>query len=186
MLKNRKILIPDTGPFITLEMINRLDLLLYPNMQVYVIDAVFEEVVFDKNHPNSKAFLDFLVNNKSPLIHNCTTNVGEAMNMLDWKKLPRQNRKALFEHAGENAIREWIIKNKDNISDYIIITEDGRARNKFDFEFKDLPLSQKPIIVNTVYFLRFLEKKELIPSADDIIEEIKDVNNPKYKARNIF
>ncbi len=183
MLTGSKILIPDTGPLITLEMINNLNLLLLPEKEINIIDAVLKEVVFDENHPKSQTFLDFLVRDKSPFITHCETNVGAAMDMLDLKSLPRKNRKAVLNHAGENAIREWLIRNEKTISDYIVVTEDDGAVGLIEHGVKDLP--QKPLVLSTSEFLYLLESHDLILSADEIITEIEEVSIKENKPRNI-
>lgn len=187
MFKNAKILIPDTGPLITLEMINKLDLLLAPKMPVMIIDVVFEEV-YDKNRPDNQIFLEFLVTDNNPLITHYKTDVGHTMHEKDWRSLPKRE-KSVFKHAGELAIRDFLqlqIEQKNNLFDYIVVTEDGRARREFELEFDFQDLSKKPLILSTGDFILLLEKHNLISSADKIFTEIEKASIEQNKPRHIF
>ncbi len=168
--KTIKILIPDTGPLITLEKINRLDLLTLPNLQIEVVDAVYIELV-NPSH-NNEAINRFFIDNIN--VKQRMTETGIIMQLQDWRNLPRSQKS---KHNGENAIMDLLTviseKNPNLISEYLVLSEDTNAImmfNKFSKNFLE-----KPICIDTISFIYALEKSGYIKEAKEIIKEIKSI-----------
>lgn len=162
-MKPRCILvIPDSGPLISLWTAGRLDLLTALDMPIVVIDEVYAEVTGDESYAKDrevKAFLDGL---KGATLTVEETFVGKAA------KAARE--RGDFESGkdlGDAAIAEFMangIRRYSDTAPVLLLFEDA--------DFRNVRFVRKPDnlhLLSTVAMLRGMERVGVVPSADEII-----------------
>lgn len=170
------LVIPDSGPLISLWTAGRLDLLTALDMPIIMIDEVYAEVTSDQDYAKDrevKAFLDGLKGSTLTLEE---TFVGKAATAA--------REQGAFESGhdlGDAAIAEFMA---NGIRKYA--SDDALVLLLFeDADFRNVRFLRKPDnlhLLSTVAMLRGLERVGIIPSADDIIAAMTHPAPPK-KAR---
>jgi predicted nucleic acid-binding protein len=163
------VIIPDAGPFNSLWVADRLDLLLRLDMRLIVIDAVYDELTSDPSYPKDRDVKAFIDGNRPPFVIE-TTEIG---------RLEREKRASglkLRRNAGELAIVDFM-SSEDGLPNYVGVGEPVVIL----FEDSDMRVFNKPPnlhLLSTVGLLRGLEKVGVIPSADEVIHEMTHPSRP--------
>lgn len=168
-MKRCTLIIPDAGPFNSLWVADRLDLLLTLDMPLVVIDAVYDELTSDQSYPKDKAVKAFIDGNRPPFIIE-NTDTGEA------EREKRRQGKRLKKNAGETAITDFMTA-EDGLRKYINVGDPVVVL----YEDADWHIFRKPKnlhMLSTVGMLRGLERIGLIPPADAVIFEMTHPSKP--------
>ena len=169
------VVIPDAGPFNSLWVADRLDLLLKLDMTIVVIDAVYDEVTGDPSYPKDcdvKAFID---DHRPPFVVEPTDAGIHERARRERGEKPKRN-------AGELAIADFM-------------SSDGGLRRYLApgdpvallFEDRDWFVFRKPPnlhLLTTVGLLRGLERVGVIESADAIIHAMTHPSKPDRRPRD--
>lgn len=168
-MKRCVLIIPDAGPFNSLWVADKLDLLLTLEMPVVVVDAVYDELTSDLSYPKDRAVKAFIDGNQPPFAIEIT-DIGQE------QRLKRQRGERLKKNAGELAIVDFM-SSDEGLRRYLrpgdpvaLLFEDGGVR-----------VINKPPnlhLLSTVGMLRGLELVGVIPSADEIIHEMTHPSKP--------
>jgi predicted nucleic acid-binding protein len=162
-LKRCTVIIPDAGPFNSLWVADRLDLLLALDMRLVVVDAVYDELTSDLSYLKDRTVKAFIDNNQPPFIIE-NTEIGEQ------EREKRRTGKKLKKNAGELAIVDFM-SSDDGLRKYVSFGEPVAIL----FEDAGVRVFNKPPnlhLLSTVGLLRGLERVGVIPSADAIIHEM--------------
>jgi hypothetical protein len=98
--RNVVLVIPDSGPLISLALGNRLGLLLDLGIPIYIVDEVFQECTQDLSRPGAQSISEF-VTHHSDRVHVAQTFVGEMADQV------RKKGKSPGRGLGEAAIAEF-------------------------------------------------------------------------------
>ncbi|QJE73240.1 hypothetical protein HHL28_09185 [Aerophototrophica crusticola] len=156
------LIIPDAGPFNSLWVADRLDLLLALDMPLVVVDAVYDELTSDPSYPKDRAVKAFIDANHPPFI--APTEIGEM------EREKRRAGKKLKSNAGELAIVDFM-SSDDGLRRYVSSGEPVALL----FEDAAIRVINKPPhlhLLSTVALLRGLEKVGVIDSADAVIHDM--------------
>lgn len=168
-MKRCTVIIPDAGPFNSLWVADRLDLLLALDMRLIVIDAVYDELTGDLSYPKDRAVKAFIDGNQPPFVIE-STEIGEQ------EREKRRTGKKLKENAGELAIVDFM-SSSDGLRKYVGVGEPVAIL----FEDAGVRVFNKPPnlhLLSTVGLLRGLERVGVIPSAAAIIHEMTHPSKP--------
>lgn len=168
-MKRCTVIIPDAGPFNSLWVADRLDLLLALDMRLVVIDAVYDELTSDLSYPKDRAVKAFIDGNQPPFVVE-STEIGEQ------EREKRRTGKKLKKNAGELAIVDFM-SSDDGLRKYVGVGEPVAIL----FEDAGVRIFNKPPnlhLLSTVGLLRGLERVGVIPSADAVIHEMTHPSNP--------
>jgi predicted nucleic acid-binding protein len=162
-VKRCTIIIPDAGPFNSLWVADRLDLLLALDMRLVVVDAVYDELTSDTSYPKDRDVKAFIDGNQPPFVIENTDIGSEARAKRKAGGRPKKN-------AGELAIVDFMTSD-DGMSKYVATGEPVAIL----FEDAGVRVFNKPPnlhLLSTVGMLRGLERAGVIESADKIIHEM--------------
>ena len=169
------VIIPDAGPFNSLWVADRLDLLLRLDMRLIVIDAVYDELTSDPSYPKDRDVRAFIDGNRPPFVIE-PTEIG---------RLEREKRASglkLRRNAGELAIVDFM-SSEDGLPKYVAVGDPIAIL----FEDSDMRVFNKPPnlhLLSTVGLLRGLEKVGVIPSADEVIHEMTHPSRPDRRPQD--
>jgi uncharacterized protein YjiK len=71
-VKRCTVIIPDAGPFNSLWVADRLDLLLALDMRLVIVDAVYDELTSDLTYAKDRDVKAFIDTNQPPFVVECT------------------------------------------------------------------------------------------------------------------
>ncbi len=168
-MKRCTVIIPDAGPFNSLWVADRLDLLLALDMLLVVVDAVYDELTSDLSYPKDRAVKTFIDNNQPPFIIE-STEIGEQ------ERKKRRTGKKLKKNAGELAIVDFL-SSDDGLRKHVSVGEPVVIL----FEDAEIRVFNKPPnlhLLSTVGLLRGLERVGVISSADAVIYEMTHPSKP--------
>jgi hypothetical protein len=163
------VIIPDAGPFNSLWVADRLDLLLALDMRLVVVDAVYDELTSDLSYPKDRAVKAFVDGNQPPFIIE-TTDIGEQ------EREKRRTGRKTKKNAGELAIVDFM-SSDDGLRRYVNVGDPVAIL----FEDAGFRVFNKPPnlhLLSTVGMLRGLERVGVIPSADAVIYEMTHPSKP--------
>jgi hypothetical protein len=162
-----KLIVPDTGPLITLAAADSLDYLLYPGAPIYVPDAVLYESTIKGDALGAESIAEWVQQHSQQVFPMVTQIFANHMAMLDaGLKAPRD----LGERAAIEAIRHALVLAKDERA--IFITEDDRLlTGTYVVLGSD---RDRMIPITTWDFLHGLEEAQRINSADDVYRRAED------------
>jgi hypothetical protein len=168
-MKRCVLIIPDAGPFNSLWVADKLDLLLTLEMPVVVVDAVYDELTSDLSYPKDRAVKAFIDGNQPPFAIEIT-DIGQE------QRLKRERGERLKKNAGELAIVDFM-SSDEGLRRYL------RPGDPVALLFEDagVRVINKPPnlhLLSTVGMLRGLELVGVIPSADEIIHEMTHPSKP--------
>lgn len=173
-MKRCTLIIPDAGPFNSLWVADRLDLLLILDMKLVVVDAVYDELTHDLAYPKDRAVKQFIDENQPPFVVEPT----------EYGQFVREKRAAgrkVKPGAGESAISEFM-GSEDGLRKYLSPQEPVLLL----YEDKDVRIINKPPhlhLLSTVGMLRGMERVGLIASADDVIREMTHPTKPGRRTK---
>lgn len=168
-MKRCTIIISDAGPFNSLWVADRLDLLLALDMKLVVVDAVYDELTSDVSYPKDRDVKAFIDDNKPPFIIE-STEIGEQ------EREKRRAGKKLKKNAGELAIVDFM-SSDDGLRKYVMVGDPVAIL----FEDAGVRIFNKPPnihLISTVGMLRGLERAGIIQSADGIIHGMTHPSKP--------
>ncbi|MGU3494500.1 hypothetical protein ACLBXM_10700 [Xanthobacteraceae bacterium A53D] len=170
-MKRCTVIIPDSGPFNSLWVAGRLDLLLALQMPIVVVDVVYDELTSDLTYPKDREVKAFIDGNRPPF-RTAETDIGAQEREKRRRGLkPKKN-------AGELAIVDFM-SSDDGLRAYI----DAGDPVAILFEDASVRVINKPPnlhLLSTVGMLRGLERVGIIPSADEIIHHM---THPQLEGR---
>jgi len=168
-VKRCTVIIPDAGPFNSLWVADRLELLLALDMRLVVVDAVYDELISDLSYPKDRAVKALIDRNQPPFSIE-STEIGEQ------ERDKRRTGKKLKKNAGELAMVDFM-SSDDGLRKYLGIGDPVAIL----FEDAGIRVFNKPPnlhLLSTVGLLRGLERVGVIPSADDVIHEMTHPSKP--------
>ena len=171
-MKRCTVIIPDAGPFNSLWVADRLDLLLALDMRLVVVDAVYDELTSDTSYPKDRDVKAFIDGNQPPFVIESTDIGTEARARRMAGKRPKKN-------TGELAIVDFMTSD-DGMAKYITMGEPIAIL----FEDTGVRIFNRPPnvhLLSTVGMLRGLERVGVIASADTIIQEMTHPSKPNRR-----
>lgn len=168
-MKRCTVIIPDAGPFNSLWVADRLDLLLALNMRLVVVDAVYDELTSDLSYPKDRAVKEFIDGNRPSFVIE-STDIGEQ------EREKRRTGRKLKKNAVELAIVDFM-SSDDGLRKYVNVGDPVAIL----FEDTGFRVFNKPPnlhLISTVGMLRGLERVGVIPAANDIIYEMTHPSKP--------
>jgi len=162
-----KLIVPDTGPLITLAAADSLDYLLYPGVPVYVPDAVLYEATVRGDALGAQSIAEWVQGHSQRVFPLVTQTFADHLTMLETGlKTPRD----LGERAAIEAIRHTLVLGKDERA--IFITEDDRLlTGAYVILDQD---RDRTISITTWDFLEGLEEAHRINSAEEVYRRAED------------
>lgn len=110
-MKRCTVIIPDAGPFNSLWVADRLELLLALDMRLVVVDAVYDELTSDLSYPKDRAVKALIDRNQPPFSIE-STEIGEQ------ERDKRRTGKKLKKNAGELAMVDFM-SSDDGLRKYL-------------------------------------------------------------------
>ncbi len=168
-MKRCTVVIPDSGPINSLWVADQLPLLLALDMQIVMVDAVYDELTSDPAYLKDREVKAFIDANQPPFVIE-STDIG---------RLEREKRASglkLKKNAGEIAIIDFMSA-EDGLRRYL----DPGDPVVILFEDSDWFIVQRPPnlhLLSTVGMLRGFEKEGVIRSADAIVHEMTHPTKP--------
>jgi hypothetical protein len=162
-----KLIVPDTGPLITLAAADSLDYLLYPAVPVYVPDAVLYEATVKSDALGAQSIAEWVQRHSQQVYPLVTQVFTDHLAMLGAGLRPPRD---LGERAAIEAIRHTLVLAKDERA--IFVTEDDRLLTG-TYVVLDVD-RERMISITTRDFLEGLEEAQRINSADDVYRRAED------------
>lgn len=166
-MKRCTLVLPDAGPFNSLWVADRLELLLKLEMKIVVVDVVYDELTSDLAYQKDREVKAFIDGNSPPFIIE-RTDIG------DIEREKRRTGKKLKKNAGEIAMTDFL---SDGLERYLSATDPVMIL----FEDAGLRVFNKPPnlhLLSTVGLLKGMEAEGFIESADAIIHEMTHPTKP--------
>ena len=162
-----KLIVPDTGPLITLAAADSLDYLLYPAVPVYVPDAVLYEATVKSDALGAQSIAEWVQRHSQQVYPLVTQVFTDHLATLGAGLRPPRD---LGERAAIEAIRHTLVLAKDERA--IFVTEDDRLLTG-TYVVLDVD-RERMISITTRDFLEGLEEAQRINSADDVYRRAED------------
>ncbi len=166
-----KLLISDAGPINSLWVANSLDLLLKIDMDIVIVDAMFDEMTSDPTWRKDQEVKAFIETHQPPFSI-VTTDTGQA------ERKRRERGEEPKSNAGEVAIADFMTS-YDGLDSWIaagdpvvVLSEDMRAMRRI---FLPEPHVHA---LGTIGFLKGLERSGLVPSSDAILIQMRTPSAP--------
>lgn len=161
------LVIPDTGPLITLGLVGRFDLLERFRCPILVTDMIHAEVTRGPDTAPDKVAFQRWFANRGNRIQTVDTLYGTMWNALSEEK--RREVKRLFPNAGEESIREFAGKVAE------VLPPEDQVLVLFEEEkVKRMSFGRHVHLLHTYAFIVSVERMGLIPSADALWQEVSD------------
>ena len=163
------IILPDAGPINSLWVAGRLDLLLELDMQIVIVDAVYDELTSDLSYLKDAEVKDFIDGHSPPFLIE-RTDIGEDERQKRWLG------QKLKKNAGELAMVDFV-SDEGGLERYLKANEPVAIL----FEDAGLRVFNRPPnlhLISTVGLLRGLENLGVIASADEVIDEMLHPTKP--------
>ena len=162
-----KLIIPDTGPLITLAAADSLDYLLYPGVPIYITDAVLYEATIKTDALGAQGVAEW-VQRHTEQIHPLVTRMfTDLLVRLEAGERPPRD---LGERAAVEAIRYGLVLNTDERAVFII-EDDRLLTGTFIILGED---RDRMITITTRDFLEGLEEAQRINSAEEVYRKAED------------
>jgi len=167
MTRRCTLVIPDSGPLISLYRADSLDLLLTLEMPIILVDEIVAEVASKPDQYDQDAVIaDFIARNQH-IISIARTDVGDDQVALREAGLHKTKRS-----MGEAAIADFMAKTMPTIiaenAPVLLLYEDG------DIKGKRMILPSNVHLLSTVSLLKGLERSGIIASAESIIATMEN------------
>ena len=162
-----KLIVPDTGPLITLAAADSLDYLLYPAVPVYVPDAVLYEATVNSDALGAQSIAEWVQRHSQQVYPLVTQVFTDHLAMLGAGLRPPRD---LGKRAAIEAIRHTLVLAKEERA--IFVTEDDRLLTG-TYVVLDVD-RERMISITTRDFLEGLEEAQRINSADDVYRRAED------------
>ena len=169
--KHVVLVIPDSGPLISLSLGDHLDLLLNLEIPIFIVDEVFRECTHDLSRPGAKSIFEFVTHHPE-WVHIAQTFVGEMAERV--RKEGRMPGRGL----GEAAIAEFFA-NIDRFIDpkkpVLIVFEDN------DVERITAVVRGNAHLLSTWGLLKGMERSSVIGSAEQVWADIEKNGRAPHK-----
>ena len=161
------IVVSDSGPLITLGVLDRLDLLLVPGHDVLIPDFVYFEAAtkLDRSGallPGAKEIDDWIYANRGQVSLSATPMLRRYVEAFELGRRPDRD---LGERACIHTIRRLVLDPSDVV---VLLTEDNAAHR--DFQAMN---DGRFVTLSSVAFLRMLESVDVISSAQTLIDQAR-------------
>lgn len=171
-----ELVVPDSGPLISLALLDRLDLLEKFTCAIVVTDMVQYEVERGGSEAPDRPVLERWFARQSNQVQVVETTYG-----LMYRALPAdlQAQIRLKKNAGENSIREFADHVRESLGpdDQVLVLFEDQAVQKMDF-------GRHVHLLHTYAFFVTLENLGVIPSALALVDELKEKR--RLLARDLF
>jgi hypothetical protein len=171
------LVIPDSGPLITLGLIDRLDLIDRFNCAILITDMVAYELLRGSDAAPDKAVFEKWFSGRGNRIQTTETTYG-----MMWQAIPLElQRKIKRQHpdAGEQSIREFTDKLK------FTLPEDDNVLVLFEEDsVKRISFGSKIHLIHTYAFMITLERLGVIASSEEIYNAV--IAKGRNLARDTF
>lgn len=159
-MKRCTIVMADAGPFNSLWVAGRLDILLCLDMRIVVVDAVYDEMTSDQAYLKDREVKAFIDTNQPPFIVE-TTDIGTM------ERTKRAEGAKLKKNAGELAIIDFM-SSEDGLPAYVA-AGDPVAILFEDSGFRVINRPPNLHLISTIGMLHGLERVGVIESAEEIV-----------------
>ncbi|MCJ2093592.1 hypothetical protein MKK67_14000 [Methylobacterium sp. J-072] len=160
------LVIPDTGPLITLALIDRLDLLDRFRCPILVTDMIHAELTRGPDTAPDKTAIERWYRARGNRVQTVDTLYGTM-----WRELPEETRRSIkrqFPNAGEESIREFAGRVAE------VLPEGDQILVLFEEEkVKRMSFGRHVHLLHTWAFMVALERMGVIPSADDLYKQVE-------------
>ncbi len=156
------LIVTDASPLITLAIAEALDTLLMLDIRIIIPDMVNFEVTRHTDKPGSKELLDWIKLHQFNDVF-----IGSTEVFSEYIMLHEINPTIKSKNRGEQAAAEILQSELDNKMDAAILLFEDSDIKKANFLVR---LPSNVLIMSTSTFLEGLQKKKLIPSADEILQ----------------
>jgi predicted nucleic acid-binding protein len=157
------LVIPDSGPLISLYRANSLDVLLTLDMPIILVDEVVAEVAAKPDQSDQDATIAAFITTNDRVVKIARTDVGDDQVALRQAGLHKSGR-----NMGEAAIADFMAKTMPqlikNNAPVLLLYEDG------DVKGKRMILPNNVHLLSTVGMLKGMERAGIIASSEVIIE----------------
>ena len=175
-----KLIVTDTGPLITLAAADSLDYLLYPDVPVYVPDAVLYEATVRSDALGAQSIADWVQRHPGRVRPLMTQIFANYLADIDAGNVRRV--RDLGERAALEAIRFGLDFNPNERA--VFVTEDDRMlRGAFILTVED---RSRMIPMTTHEFLLGLEEAKRINSADEVYRLAEDAGRFASRRRALL
>ena len=175
-MKRCSLIIPDAGPINSLWVADQLSLLLKLDMAIILVDAVYDELTSDpENWLKDFEVKKFVEGHMPPFVIESTGTGLDA-------RSKRVRGEKLRKNVGDVAIADFMsdgIEKYVSKSDPVVILFEDKDISQVQFLRRPRNLH----LLSTVGFLRGLESVKIIPSADEIINEMLNPTRPDRRPR---
>jgi hypothetical protein len=164
------IVVPDTGPLISLARAERLDLLTLLRLPVYIVDQVFFEATRSEGKPDAAAIAEFVAGNAAQ-VHVAETATGINARLAREAGLASRRQSSL----GEASVSEFLTDFDNRFDDVapLLIFEDS------DILKGRIVIPGNVHVVSTKTFVYGLALRRLIADPDAVWQSIKNAGrNP--------
>lgn len=158
---NISLIVTDSSPLITLAIADALDTLLLLGIKVIIPDLVKFEVVRHIETPGAIEILDWLDSHQNKEVW-----IGKTEEYDEFKLILKNKPDARSRNRGERAAAEILFNELKQCPDAAILLFEDSDIQKANFLIR---LPDNVITLSTSSFLDGLEKRQLIPSANDIL-----------------
>lgn len=181
------LVIVDTGPLISLAVIDRLDLLQFFGRPVFITDVVRDECVRDLSKPGAQRLKDWFEltgHNQTQVVSLIETPFGEAYRRA--QAMEAEGVEDATKDFGEYSAH-WVLSHLKGLLKKLHLNEGDHIGlflaedKKFFFEPGQRPPRTHFLITRS--FLQSLENVGLIPSAKSLVDEIK-IERPNFAKLN--
>ena len=157
------LIVTDASPLITLAVADALDTLLMPEVKVIISDMVNFEVIRHINKPGSRELLNWVSSHQFREVF-----VGSTETFNEFTILHEINPSVKTKNRGEQAAAEILERELENGVDAAIFLFEDSDIKKANFLVR---LPDNVLVMSTSAFLDGLQQRNLIDSADEILQK---------------
>jgi predicted nucleic acid-binding protein len=161
------LIVTDASPLITLAVADALGTLLMPEVKVIIPDMVNFEVTRHINMPGSRELLDWIGAHQFSEVF-----VGSTESFYEFTILHELNPSIKTKNRGEQAAAEILERELNNGVDAAILLFEDSDIKKANFLIR---LPDNVLIMSTSTFLDGLQQRNLIASADEILQKAVNI-----------
>lgn len=160
-MKRIEIIVPDSGPLITLALANALETLLLPNVPVHIPDMVRFEVIRDLTKPGAAEIAKWIRESERRGVQVRSTQTYE-----EYETLLRANPTFKSRNRGEMAAAELLDQTVTDPDLYAVLLFEDSAVSRQNYLLR---LPENVLIMSTSAYLDGLQAMGMISSADSIL-----------------
>jgi len=161
-MKRIEIIVPDSGPLITLALAGALETLLLPKVPVHIPDMVRFEVIRDLTTPGASEIAQWIRDNERRGVQIRSTQTYE-----EYEALIRLNPTVRSRNRGEMAAAELLDQTVVDPDHYAVLLFEDSAVSRQNYLLR---IPENVLILSTSAYLDGLQEMGMIPSAESILE----------------